>query len=125
MTDKQVDRLGNWIDAQRAFRAVEAAPPAEQRGRAIFERADVGCVTCHAGARLTGPGSHDVGTGGVFQVPTLEGLRYRAPYMHDGCADSLDARFRYPACGGGDRHGVTSHLSESELADLTAYLMSR
>jgi hypothetical protein len=42
--------------------------------------------------------------------------------MHDGCATTLAERFD-PACGG-DRHGETADLSESERADLIAYLES-
>jgi hypothetical protein len=47
-------------------------------------------------------------------------VRWRAPYLHDGCAATLADRFG--ACGGGDRHGATSTLSSAELADLIAYL---
>jgi cytochrome c peroxidase len=31
----------------------------------------------------------DVGTGSALQVPSLHGLALRAPYMHDGCAETL------------------------------------
>ena len=31
----------------------------------------------------------DVGTGGMFQVPSLKAARYHGPSMHDGCASSL------------------------------------
>ena len=41
--------------------------------------------------------------------------------MHDGCATTMRDRFRAD-CGGGDAHGRTSHLSETQLADLVAYL---
>ena len=37
--------------------------------------------------------------------------------MHDGCARTLMDRF-VAACGGGDRHGVTSKLRLDEMADL-------
>ena len=62
----------------------------------------------------------DVGTGGKLQVPSLRGVSLRAPYMHDGCAPTLHDRFG--ACGGGDKHGVTSGLSPSQIDDLVAYL---
>ena len=42
--------------------------------------------------------------------------------MHDGCAKTLADRFG--ACGGGDAHGVTSTLTQAQLADLVAYLES-
>jgi hypothetical protein len=42
--------------------------------------------------------------------------------MHDGCAKTL--RDRFGACGGGDKHGVTSKLTSAELDDMLAYLDS-
>jgi cytochrome c peroxidase len=51
----------------------------------------------------------------------LRNLQVRAPYMHDGCATTLKDRFD-PNCGGGDKHGVTSHLTPAEIDDLVAYL---
>ena len=56
------------------------------------------------------------------QVPSLLGLAVRAPYMHDGCAETL--RDRFDACGGGEAHGHTAHLSEQQLSDLIAFLAS-
>ncbi len=119
------------IAALAAF--IAAIPPAPrahvsdedavQRGRALFESEAVGCAECHAGARLTSPGSFDVGTGAPFEVPSLLGLGTRAPFLHDGCAPTLAARFD-PACGGADQHGVTSGLTGAQIADLVAYLES-
>jgi hypothetical protein len=64
----------------------------------------------------------DVGTGGSFKVPSLIGLAYTSPYLHNGCAATLADRFG--SCGGGDQHGITSTLSSSQLSDLMAYLDS-
>ncbi len=55
-------------------------------------------------------------------MPSLVRIGTRAPFMHDGCAPTLKDRFTNPACGGGDRHGKTSHLSDAQLDDLVAYL---
>lgn len=105
--------------------AVPASPgldhDAALRGRALFEDAEVGCADCHSGPRLTNNESVDVGTGATFQVPSLERLSHAGPYMHNGCAPTLRDRFTAP-CGGGDAHGHTSHLAESQLQDLVAYL---
>ena len=79
------------------------------------------CATCHEGPLLTNNKTVDVGTGQALQVPTLRGLRWRPPFMHDGCARTLADRFT-PSCGGGDRHGVTSHLDPQQIADLVAFL---
>lgn len=90
------------------------------RGAALFE--SVGCSDCHSGSRYTDGKIHDVGTGGNFVTPSLLGIYVRAPYLHDGCAEDLHARFG--ACGGGDKHGKTSHLSDRHIDDLVAFLTS-
>ena len=64
-----------------------------------------------------------MGTGGLFEVPSLRGVGLRLPLLHNGCADTLEKRFD-PDCGGGDQHGSTSQLGASEIADLVAYLGS-
>jgi mono/diheme cytochrome c family protein len=93
------------------------------RGAAIFHDPDVGCTACHDGPRMTNSTTVDVGTGGLFQVPSLVGLSRGGPYMHNGCAAKLRDRFTAP-CGGGDRHGHTSSLSPAQIDDLVAYLAS-
>jgi len=90
------------------------------RGKAAFLAA--GCATCHAGADFTNNVSVDVGTGQAFQVPQLHGLGFRAPYMHDGCAPTLLARFTLGTCGGDARHGTRSALGPNDFPALLAYL---
>jgi hypothetical protein len=102
-------------------RAVPEDPDAVERGAAIFASAETGCTDCHRGERLSDDLTVDVGTGGLFQTPGLRGLRYRAPYMHDGCAETLHDVFG--ACRG-DLHGDVDHLSGAELDDLVAFLGS-
>jgi mono/diheme cytochrome c family protein len=119
----QVAVMADWLDAQRPPpRSPPADPAAVERGRDIFARADVGCAACHTGPKLTNNASFDVGTGGVFQVPSLIGIADRAPFIHTGCAPTLRARLVDPACGGGDRHGVVSGLTGAEIDDLVAFL---
>ena len=89
------------------------------RGRDLFAGA-AGCVTCHSGRRFTNNATVDVGTGGVFQVPSLVGVAHRAPFLHTGCAATLADRFG--SCGGGDNHGATSGLGAADIADLVAFL---
>lgn len=121
LTSEEVKSLGRWIDALPLLPAPKAANAvAVERGKALFNDAAVGCATCHSGEKLTNNQSVDVGTGGKFQVPSLLGVSYRAPFMHTGCATAL--RDRFGACGGGDAHGKTSHLSPQQLDDLTAFL---
>ncbi|AKT42196.1 c-type cytochrome [Chondromyces crocatus] len=120
---RRVDALGRWMDALPALPArVVVDPAAVSRGEALFTDARVGCAGCHAGPQFTNNQSADVGTGAPLQVPRLSRVGARAPYFHDGCAPTLDARFG--ACGGGDAHGTTSHLSDAERSDLTHYLQS-
>lgn len=121
----EAEALRDWIDRQPALTPPEPTDHAlVERGRALFHDAATGCTGCHFDARFGGPGAFDVGTGGVFQVPALENLAYRAPYMHDGCALRLEERLRDPDCGGGDAHGVTSSLGDEDRRALSAYLLS-
>ena len=120
LTQDRMDALGHFVGAIPAFPGVAADAQSIARGKALFEDVQVGCTSCHTGALLTNNQTLDVGTGKAFQVPSLRGLAWRAPYMHDGCARTLAERFG--ACGGGDRHGNTSRLSQAQIADLVAYL---
>ncbi len=116
--------LGEYVDRIPALKLSPREEEAATRGREIFTDTEVGCTTCHSGTSFTNNTTVDVGTGEAFQVPRLLELRLRAPYMHDGCAETLRQRFTDADCGGGDKHGKTSHLTESELDDLIAYLES-
>ncbi len=99
------------------------ADPAALRGKALFESPATGCITCHSGANTTNNASMLVGTGELFQVPSLKGVSWRAPFMHNGCADTLTSRFSGAAlCSGGDQHGVISTLSADQIQDLVAYM---
>jgi mono/diheme cytochrome c family protein len=119
----RIEAFGKWIDT---IPAVPASEPVDEeaavRGKALFNDPTVGCATCHSGPMLTNNLSTDVGTGGKLQVPSLLGIGLRAPFMHDGCAPTLHDRFG--ACGGGDKHGVTSGLTPAQIDDLVAYLMT-
>lgn len=120
----QSDAVGKWLDTQPLVpKSAPSDPSAVERGRVLFEDPEVGCATCHSGKRFTNNASADVGTGKTFQVPSLNGLSHRAPYMHSGCAATLRDRFT-PGCGGGDKHGKTSQLSAGQIDDLVAYLAS-
>jgi cytochrome c peroxidase len=121
---RRVRAIARWVDSQPALPAREVADPAAvARGEVLYNDATVACASCHGGDLLTNSKSEDVGTGQVFQVPSLRGVVSRAPYMHDGCAPTLRDRFD-PSCGGGDAHGRTSHLTEAQIDDLVAYLES-
>ena len=118
----QVDDLRRWIFSIPALPRASGDAAAVARGSALFADATTACATCHAGALTTNNTTVDVGTGRALQVPSLRGVGWRAPYLHDGCAVTLVDRFG--ACGGGDKHGHTSQLSPAQIADLVSYLQS-
>jgi Uncharacterized conserved protein len=102
-------------------------------GRRIFN--DLRCFDCHGGRNFTDSRLgilHDVGTikesSGYraeafltgLDTPTLRSVWSGAPYLHDGSASTL--RDVLTTANPGDRHGVTSQLSPTEIDQLVAYL---
>lgn len=123
-SDERVDALNSWVaKIPRVQRLEPSDTDAVDRGQLLFHgKAD--CASCHSGALLTNNESFAVGTadGEETQVPSLVGIRDRAPFMHDGCAATLHDRFD-PKCGGTD-HGNVDDLSDAEIDDLVAYMDS-
>ena len=123
LTPNQTTAARSWMNAIPRLPGVVSNPDAVARGEVVFGDSTHGCALCHTGAQLTTNRTNvDVGTGGTFKVPSLVGLAYTAPYLHDGCAATLADRFG--SCGGGDLHGVTSTLTQEQMSDLVAYLDS-
>ncbi len=120
---EQRGALRDWLDAvPEQHVADDLDPESVQRGEALFADSKVACISCHNGRDYTDNKLHDVGTGDLLITPSLRGVAMRAPLFHDGCAVSLTARFG--PCGGGDKHGVTSHLTATERDDLVAFMQS-
>jgi YVTN family beta-propeller protein len=110
--------------------------PAQERGKAIFERTRYKnggripesnqCGTCHSGPKYTNQKQVDVGTGKstdrspVIDVPQLPNVAYSAPYLHDGSARSLEEI--WTVFNPKDTHGVSNDLTKDELNDLIEYL---
>ncbi|MEW5849357.1 MAG: cytochrome-c peroxidase [Myxococcota bacterium] len=118
----QIMALGAWLNQ------LPSLPPpsgidqaAAERGALLFADPVRDCLDCHEGTQFTDNSSKNVGTGGWFQVPSLNGVAYRTPLMHSGCAPTLTDRFTLSYCAG-DQHGSVAGLSESEIADLVEYL---
>jgi hypothetical protein len=126
LPDAAISAIASWLDR---LPALPLAPPNAQAeaaaisGKTLFESAALGCATCHAGPQLTNNQSVDVGSGGIYQVPSLLGLGLRAPYMHDGCAENIDALFKQPECAR-TGHAQLGMLSAEDAANLQAYLLS-
>jgi hypothetical protein len=119
----QLRALATWVDRIPAPSGLPGLDPvAVERGRNVFGDPNVGCTTCHTGDKLTNNQTVNVGTNGAFQVPSLIGVGWRAPYLHNGCAPTLEARFG--DCGGGDLHGHTSILTDANRTDLVTFLKS-
>jgi len=76
-----------------SLRAMESArdqdPDVVAEGEQAFT--DLGCDTCHRPPLYDYPSNIELYGHGELQVPSLLGVRYGAPYMHDGRAEDLEA----------------------------------
>ena len=113
--------------------------PAQERGKAIFERAvdKFGkpipeanrCSYCHSGPKGTNQKLFDVGTrkptdnSGLLKTPQLTNIALTAPYLHDGSARTLEEI--WTVYNPDDKHGRTNDLTKDELNDLIEYLRTR
>jgi cytochrome c peroxidase len=120
------------------LRSLEAVPSpllvdgrmstAAQRGRVLFESAEVNCVRCHPSPLYTDQKSHDVGTrkpnerGALFDTPTLIEVWRTAPYLHDGRYTTIEELLVE------GRHGLKrvrgDDLSEEQIDDLVQFVLS-
>ncbi|MSP60456.1 MAG: c-type cytochrome [Myxococcales bacterium] len=121
-TEPEAAALASWLDRIPLLgNSPPANPFAVTRGdKAFHDLAGAACAACHGGPQFTGRAMVDVGTGGKLKVPSLLGVGARAPFLHDGRAETLKDRFGPD--GGGDQHGKTSNLTDAAIADLVAYL---
>jgi len=99
--------------------------PPQERGRDIFFQK--ACDTCHPPAtHYTAKTSFDVGTAakydtsGMFDVPQLDRIYEKPPYLHNGEARSLEEI--WTLYNQKDKHGVTSDMSKEQLNDLVEFL---
>jgi cytochrome c peroxidase len=115
--DEQLVALRGWLFAQPAPVKLHAQNDVAGTGAALFQER---CTSCHAGPMLTNNETVDVGTGGVFQVPSLVGVGWRQSLMHSGCGRKLADRF--DASCGGTLHGKTKDLSAEQIANLVDFL---
>lgn len=100
---------------------------AAERGKVIFD-GKTQCATCHPGPYFTDQKMYGVGIdspnnpNAKFKTTPLVELHRTAPYLHDGRA--LTIRDVLTTENRNDQHGKTSDLSEQEINDLIAYLLS-
>jgi YVTN family beta-propeller protein len=154
-TEKYFWRSENYDDLTLAdltlyIRSIEPRPnrwklpgyeltPAQERGKAIFERSvdkfqnpipeANRCAFCHSGPKGTNQKLFDVGTKkaldnpGLFKSPPLTNIALTAPYLHDGSARTLEEI--WTVYNTQDKHGRTNDLTKDELNDLVEYLRAR
>ncbi|MBI4816522.1 MAG: c-type cytochrome [Deltaproteobacteria bacterium] len=119
MSDSDARAIEIYIDSTRdADLPRSKDDPAAIRGRQIFERADVGCVSCHSGERFSDGLNHTV-RGVEMKTRPLKNLVTTAPYSHDGSLPTIESAVLRARDG---LEGDTSTLSDSELQDLVAFL---
>jgi YVTN family beta-propeller protein len=110
---------------------------AQARGQAIFFRDKTvqgmlippldRCYTCHSPlTHYTSRVLMDVGTATpddtiqAFDVPQLEGVATRPPYLHNG--EALELEDIWTKFNPKDKHGITSDLNKAQLNDLIEFL---
>jgi cytochrome c peroxidase len=143
-----VARIWSAQSAVDRFQAGEfdALDARERAGLWIFE-SKAACWRCHAGRNLTDEGFHATGVGAVdgvsepgraaitarwedrgrFKTPTLRGLAFTAPYMHDGSLATLEDVVAFYRRGGNatperDPALAPLDLDDAEAASLVAFL---
>lgn len=130
-----LDSLASYVESLPALRGQRGLTAADlQAGKQLYQQSD--CTDCHdinGRPILDLDGGHkrslvNVGTigsddkSGLFDVPTLYGLAFTAPYLHHGGASTLDEVL--VAFNPLDQHGKTSHLTQQERAQLVTFLKS-
>jgi mono/diheme cytochrome c family protein len=122
MTQLDAERIAKFVDTTPEVDVARRASddPAVERGRAIFNSAEVGCITCHNGPRHTDRKKYAL-YGLEAQTRALVGISASAPYLHDGRAKTLRDVLLLARDGS---MGDTSSLTDAQLDDLVAYLES-
>ncbi|MCP4257006.1 MAG: c-type cytochrome [Planctomycetes bacterium] len=99
---------------------------AAKKGKKLFEKA--GCGLCHSQPFYTNMNKYNIGTSTEqddrmeFDTPTLIEVWRTAPYLHDGRTVTIkDVLTKFNK---DDQHGRTSELSDKEIEDLAAFVLS-
>jgi cytochrome c peroxidase len=113
---------------QHAKADAEAHPISEsaKRGAYLFHGNKAWCSACHNGVNFTDELYHNIGIGleaespdlgryrvtgkdedwGAFKTPTLRGIAYTAPYMHDGSLSTLEETVEWYFQGGRENRNL-------------------
>jgi len=118
----QTAQLAAYLEVLPAPQAPTRDTKAVARGKELFDSAEMGCRSCHDGAKYTDNTKHDfkAATLPEADTPSLVGLAAGAPYYHDGSAATLESLLR----DRGRVHGMaeTSKLTDKQVADMIAFL---
>lgn len=131
--DETANAIDQWLKSLKPipspFLVDNQLSPAARRGEVLFFSPQTRCAGCHPRGLYTNLKQYDVGTqgasdatGALFDTPTLIELWRTAPYLHDGSASTV--REVLTDHNRLDLHGRTSHLTQTEVDDLAAFLMS-
>jgi DNA-binding beta-propeller fold protein YncE len=99
---------------------------AAQSGKKLFNQA--GCLLCHSQPLYTNMSKYDIGTSieqddnKEFDTPTLIEVWRTAPYLHDGRAATI--KDVLTIFNQDDKHGRTSDLTDKQIEDLAAFVLS-
>jgi mono/diheme cytochrome c family protein len=115
----EAETVAAYVNWSRGVIVPKGDPAQVARGKALFERPDVACVSCHAGEQGTYGATVPLYDLPAVNVPGLKGIRATAPYFHDGSAATLRDVLVRSRDGS---MGNTGALSASEMDDLEAYL---
>lgn len=119
---EQTDALTAYLEALPGPQTPTRDTQTVARGAKLFDSAELGCRSCHDGAKYTDNTKHEFKTATLplADTPSLIGLAAGAPYYHDGSAATLESLLR----DRGRVHGMaeTAKLDDKQVADLIAFL---
>ena len=114
LDDDRIVAMDSWLTGLKSMPATRAPDAGGAiRGKGLFDGV-AGCSGCHSGPMRTNNATVDVNTGGMFQVPSLVGVSWRAPHLHDGSAASVKTLLERS-------HGGAT-LQPHEILDVDAYV---
>jgi YVTN family beta-propeller protein len=132
--------VGSLRDPQNPHVSVAGLTAEQEEGKKLFNDSVVGCASCHVNGTGVDGENHDVGSTsdleaeiaefrsemesdvapsqGKYNTPSLKGLFYTAPYLHDGSAANLMEVLDKTA----KTMGRTDHLTYDQKKALVSYL---
>jgi DNA-binding beta-propeller fold protein YncE/mono/diheme cytochrome c family protein len=118
--EEEAKAMDAYLSSLEPVRGPAGDSASIRRGAELFEKA--GCHACHPAPLYTNKRSFDLGSGTLFDTPSLVEIWRSAPYLNDGRAADLESVLTKH--NPHDRHGATSELSRAEIADLVSFLRS-